>query len=167
MAIPVPIREFLSARQIDFRVVTHATAYTAQEEAAVTHTPGREWAKTVVCFADDEAILAVLPAHYTVDFERLRKAAGASRLRLATEPEMVGLYPGCEAGAMPPLGPLYGQRVFVDESLGGDVEVVFNAGTHVDAVRMRYDSFVGLTNAVVTAFANPARGHAAEPHKQH
>jgi Ala-tRNA(Pro) deacylase len=167
MAIPVPIRDFLHDRHVDFRVVTHPTAYTAQEEAAITHVPGREWAKTVVCFADNEPILAVLPAHYTVDFERLRVAAGASRIRLATETEMVGLYPGCEAGAMPPLGPLYGQRVFVDASLAKDLEVVFNAGTHVDAVRMRYDAFVTLAGAAVAAFANAAGGRAAPSATQH
>lgn len=158
MAIPVPIRDFLHDRHVDFRVVTHPTAYTAQEEAAVTHVPGREWAKTVVCFADAEPILVVLPAHYSVDFERLRTVAGAARLRLATETEMVGLYPGCEAGAMPPLGPLYGQRVFIDATLAADLEVVFNAGTHVDALRMRYDAFVTLTGATVASFANPAGG---------
>ncbi len=158
MAIPVPIRDFLRERHIDFRVVTHPTAYTAQEEAAVTHVPGREWAKTVVCYADNEPILAVLPAHYSVDFERLRNLAGATHLRLATETEMVALYPGCEAGAMPPLGPLYGQRVFADGSLADDLEIVFNGGTHVDAVRMRYDAFVALTGAQVATFAIPA-GH--------
>ncbi len=167
MAIPVPIREFLRDRHIDFRVVTHPTAYTAQEEAAVSHVPGREWAKTVVCFADTEPILAVLPAHYSVDFDRLRTMAGASRSRLATEAEMVGLYPGCEAGAMPPLGPLYGQRVFVDASLAADLEVVFNAGTHVDAVRMRYDAFVALTGATVASFATPTAGHVPHPATQH
>ncbi len=57
MAIPVPIRDFLHDRHIDFRVVTHPTAYTAQEEAAVTHVPGREWAKTVVCFAEDQYVV--------------------------------------------------------------------------------------------------------------
>lgn len=163
MAIPGPIRDFLDQRRIDFRVVTHPTAYTAQEEAAVTHVPGREWAKTVVCFADNEPILAVLPAHYSVDFERLRAAAAASRIRLANETEMVALYPGCEAGAMPPLGPLYGQRVFVDASLGNDLEIVFNAGTHVDAIRMRYDAFVAVTGASVATFAIPARTRPAEP----
>jgi len=166
MAIPVPIRDFLRDRKIEFQVMTHPTAYTAQEEAAVAHVPGREWAKTVVCFADSEPILAVLPAHYSVDFERLRALAGATRLRLATEAEMVGLYPGCEAGAMPPLGPLYGQRVFIDTSLADAVEVVFNAGTHVDAVRMRYDAFVALAGALVAAFASPPRVRAAEPGKQ-
>ncbi len=163
MAIPVPIRDFLSSRHVDFRVVTHPTAYTAQEEAAVAHVPGREWAKTVVCFADNEPILAVLPAHYTVDFERLRAVTGAVRLQLATEAQIVALYPGCEAGAMPPLGPLYNQRVFLDSALAEDEDVVFNAGTHVDAVRMRYDALVSLTGGVVADFADPPHAHVFHP----
>lgn len=159
MAIPVPIRDFLNSRHVDFRVVTHPTAYTAQEEAAVTHVPGREWAKTVVCFADGEPILAVLPAHYSIDFDRLRDITGAAHVRLASEAELVTLYPGCEAGAMPPLGPLYNQRVFVDASLADDEDVVFNAGTHVDAVRMRYDALVPLIGGVVARFATKPHGH--------
>jgi len=159
MAIPVPIRDFLTSRHVDFRVVTHPTAYTAQEEAAVTHVPGREWAKTVVCFADGEPILAVLPAHYSIDFDRLRDITGAAHVRLASEAELVTLYPGCEAGAMPPLGPLYNQRVFVDASLADDEDVVFNAGTHVDAVRMRYDALVPLIGGVVARFATKPHGH--------
>jgi Ala-tRNA(Pro) deacylase len=163
MAIPVPIRDFLTSHRVDFRVVTHPTAYTAQEEAAVTHVPGREWAKTVVCFADGEPVLAVLPAHYSIDFERLRAVTGAAQIRLATEAEIVTLYPGCEAGAMPPLGPLYNQRVFVDASLADDENVVFNAGTHVDAVRMRYDALVPLTGGVVGRFATKPGGHGPGP----
>ena len=63
---------------------------------------------------------------------------------------------------MPPLGPLYGQRVFVDSSLANDPEVVFNAGTHVDAIRMRYDAFAAVAGAKVAMFAIPAR-RPAEP----
>jgi Ala-tRNA(Pro) deacylase len=166
MAIPVPIRDFLGSHHVDFRVVTHPTAYTAQEEAAVTHVPGREWAKTVVCFVDEEPILAVLPAHYSIDFDRLRDFAGARHLRLASENEIVALYPGCGAGAMPPLGPLYNQRVFVDASLSEDEDVVFNAGTHVDAVRMRYETLVSLTGGVVASFAVKPHGHPAG-HEHH
>lgn len=161
MAIPASIREFLQSRNAEFRVITHPTAYTAQEEAAVTHVPGRQWAKTVVCIAGDERILAVLPAHYSVDLERLQQLAGTPPLRLATENEIAGLYPGCEAGAMPPLGPLYGQRVFVDQAIADDPEVVFNAGTHVDAVRMRAETLIALAGATVGKFGRPP-GHAAE-----
>ena len=100
------VSDFLRNRGIPFTVVTHRTAFTAAEEAAVMHVPGRMWAKTVVCIADGAPMLAVLPAHYSIDVERLRVLAGATALRLANEVELAPLYPECELGAMPPLGPL-------------------------------------------------------------
>jgi len=161
MAIPASIEKFLNERRIPFQVVTHRKAYTAQEEAAVAHVPGREWAKTVVCMADDAPILAVLPALYNVDTERLARLAGAKKVRLATEKELAPLFKECEPGAMPPFGCLYGQRVFVDRALVGDPEIVFNAGTHVDAIRMRYDDFAKLSTPVVGEFGHRIQQPAA------
>jgi Ala-tRNA(Pro) deacylase len=148
------VSEFLRTHGVPFSVVTHRTAFTAQEEAAVSHVPGRRWAKTVVCVADSDPVLAVLPAHYSIDVERLRVIVGATALRLANEVELAPLYPECELGAMPPLGPLYGQRVFVDQSLMDDTEILFNAGTHTDAVRMKLDDFTRLVHPVVGAFGH-------------
>lgn len=152
MSIPASIEKFLTERGVPFQALSHRKAYTAQEEAAVAHVPGREWAKTVVCFADDQPILAVLPALFNVDPERLQRLAGAKKVRLATEKELAPLYAECEPGAMPPFGCLYGQRVFVDRALAGDPEIVFNAGTHVDAIRMRFDDFTKLTSPIVGEF---------------
>ena len=125
-------------------VLPHARAYSAQDEAAVTHIPGRDWAKAVVCFADGEPIQAVVPADRMVDLIQLGMLTGADTIRLAREDELAWLYPDCERGAMPPLGPLYRQLVYVDEALADEEEVVFNAGTHGDAVRMRYDDFAAI-----------------------
>lgn len=150
MPIPSSISEFLAGKP--YTVLTHRTAFTAQEEAAATHVRGREWAKTVVCFADEEPILAVLPAHYHVDLERLRKLAGAATIRIAMERELSALYPVCETGAVPPLGPLFGQRVFVDRVIADDADVVFHAGTHVDAVRMRYADLAAIARPTVGDF---------------
>ncbi len=150
MSIPSSITEFLHG--MPYSVVTHRTAFTAQEEAAAAHVRGREWAKTVVCFADETPILAVLPAHYQVDLERLRKLAGAATIRVAMERELSTMYPACETGAVPPLGPLFGQRVFVDTVIADDAEVVFHAGTHVDAVKMRYADLAAVSQPVVGDF---------------
>ncbi len=150
MSIPSSIADFL--RNKPHEVVTHRTAFTAQEEAAATHVPGREWAKTVICFADGNPVLAVLPAHYKVDLARLRAMTGAREVRLATEREIAGLYPNCETGAVPPLGPLFGQPVYVDRVIAEDTEIVFHAGTHVDAVRMHYADLAALCTPVVGDF---------------
>lgn len=48
-----------------------------------------------------------MPATLAVNLNRLRDLSGARSVRLAREDELSGLYPECETGAMPPLGPLY------------------------------------------------------------
>jgi Ala-tRNA(Pro) deacylase len=153
MAIPDSIRTFLNRHGADFATMEHPVAFTAQREAAAAHVSGRVWAKTVVCLADGEPVQAVLPASLSIDEDQLRRLTGAHSLRLAEESEFERLYPGCERGAMPPLGPMYGQRVFVDRTLAHDPEIVFNAGTHAEAIRMRYDDFVWLVHPVVGEFA--------------
>lgn len=153
MAVVASVQEYLRTASVPYSVFPHAPAFTAQDEAAVTHVPGRDWAKAVVCFADGEPVQAVVPADLIVNVERLLELSGAMVLRLAREDELQWLYPDCECGAMPPLGPLYKQRVFVDESLTHEPQIVFNAGTHGDAVCMRYHDFAMLTRPVVGRFA--------------
>ena len=153
MAVTSSIQEFLRQANVAYMVFPHAPAYTAQEEAAVAHVPGRDWAKVVICFADDQPIQAVVPADLSIDLFRLLTLAGAGSIRLASEDELGWLFPDCERGAMPPFGPLYRQRVFVDETLAAEEHIVFNAGTHRDAVDMRYADFAALTHPIVGRFA--------------
>ena len=149
---PRSVDNFLKQARVPYTTFRHPEAFTAQTEAAVSHVPGRSWVKIVVCFADDEPIQAVLPAPFMVDLEQLQVLTGARALRLATEPEFRTLYPDCEPGAMPPFGTLYLQRVFVDRSLVGEFEIVFNAGTHTDAIRMHYEDFALVAQPVVGVF---------------
>lgn len=60
--IPSSISDYLNRNGARYSVMSHPIAYTAQEEAAAAHVPGKEWAKAVVCFADERPILAVVPA---------------------------------------------------------------------------------------------------------
>jgi Ala-tRNA(Pro) deacylase len=154
MAIPAVIRQFVESHGVSFTAIPHRPAFTAQEEAAVTHVPGRAWAKTVVCIADGTVVLALLPAQARVDLEALRVAIGAHTLRLATENELGRFYPESEVGAVAPFGPLYGQTVYVDEALARDPEITFHAGTHVDAMRIRFADFVSLVHPVPARIAS-------------
>ncbi|MGH9253856.1 MAG: aminoacyl-tRNA deacylase [Vicinamibacterales bacterium] len=152
LSVPPSITQYLREHDVDYSVIHHHVAYTALREAAASHVPGREWAKAVVFMADNQPTLAVVPADYVVDTHRLRDLTGAKQLRLATEGEIASLYQGCEPGAMPPLGPLYGQRVFVDESMVSNAEIAFNAGSYGDAIRMRYRDFEKLVGPTVARF---------------
>ena len=157
---PQSLDNFLRKARIPYTTFRHTPAFTAQRAAAASHVPGRCWAKTVVFLAGEEPILAVVPAHYTVDVDCLQMLAGAVALRLATAQELLALYPDCEEGAMPPFGDLYQHRVFVDQSLVGEPDMVFQAGTHVDCIRMHYADFAAIAHPTVGALGSP-RGQAA------
>lgn len=146
------IKEFLDSHGIRYLCTTHSKAYTAQEVAQLAHVPGQEMAKTVIVHADHRMVMAVLPASYKVDLNRLREVIGARKVQLATELEFKGLFPGCEPGAMPPFGNLYGLDVFVDPSLAEDEVIVFNAGTHTEVMRMLFRDFERLVRPKVLAF---------------
>ena len=156
------IHEFLREAHVRYTVVPHPLAFTAQEEAAVMHVPGRNWAKVVACFVDGTPVEAVLPATLSVNLSRLLDLAGGSEIRMAEESELPNLFPDCERGAMPPLGPLYGQMVYVDVALAEDSEIVFNAGTHTEAIAMRWADFAKTVRPIVGRFAEPLPDHVGE-----
>ena len=147
------IKDFLDSNKIKYVSITHSSAYTAQEIAASAHIPGKELAKTVILKVDGKMIMAVLPASYKVDFEMFKEATGASNIRLADEHEFVDKFPGCEPGAMPPFGNLYGVDVYVAKSLTEDEEIAFNAGTHTELIRMAYKDFEKLVKPKILEFS--------------
>jgi Ala-tRNA(Pro) deacylase len=81
-----------------------------------------------------------------IKMDLLKKAVGSDNVRLATEQEFKDKFIDCEVGAMPPFGNLYGIDVYVAESLREDEEIVFNAGTHTELIKMSYKDFEKLVN---------------------
>jgi Ala-tRNA(Pro) deacylase len=146
------IADLLKSERVPYTCFRHTPTHTAQKQAAVSHVRQRCWAKVVICVADARPVQAVLPAHHTVDLEQLRLLVGAADLRLAREEETAAFYPDCEVGAMPPFGMAYGHQVFVDRCLVGEPEMVFNAGTHTEALCMHYGDFAELAKPSVGAF---------------
>jgi Ala-tRNA(Pro) deacylase len=144
MSIPRHIKEYLDSSQVPYRHSIHTPAFTAQEIAHVQHVSGKELAKTVMVLADREMVMAVLPASHRLDLDALKKQLGAKKVRLAQEEEFEKVFPGCELGAMPPLGNLYHVSVWVDQSLHANPSLVFNAGSHTDTIEMSYADFERL-----------------------
>ena len=132
------LREYLDQNRIQYLVISHSVAYTAQGIAALTHTPGKELAKTVMVMVDGRLAMAVVPASSRVDLYRLKKYLGAESVELASEMEFRDRFADCETGSMPPFGNLYGMDVYADESLAHDKEIAFNAGSHWELVRMAW-----------------------------
>jgi Ala-tRNA(Pro) deacylase len=138
------LKEFLNSQHIKYVAINHSPAYTAQEIAALAHVRGKELAKTVMVKLDKKMAMAVLPASLKIDFQRLQEESGAKQVDLAGEKEFKDMFPDCEIGAMPPFGNLYGMEVYASHKLAEDAEIAFNAGSHIELIRMAYKDFERL-----------------------
>ena len=79
MAGTSTIHEFLREAHVAYTVVPHRPAYTAQEEAAAVHVPGRDWAKSSFASltanrSKKETSRSVAPSRVAVRTERRCRA---------------------------------------------------------------------------------------------
>jgi len=100
----------------------------------------------------EQHLMAVLPADHQIDLNKLKKAVGKAVL-LDTEKEFKSLFPDCAIGAMPPFGNLYDVPTYVDKSLAQENYIVFEAGTHTDAIKLSYRDYEKIVKPQVTDFA--------------
>jgi len=142
------LKEYLDGQNVKYESLAHYETYTSQETAQSAHISGRELAKTVMVIINGRMAMAVLPAPQKIDFALLGAAAG-STVKLAGEQEFMDIFPDCETGAMPPFGNLYGIEVYVDEGLTRDEEIAFNAGSHIELMKLSYRDFARLVKPKV------------------
>ena len=149
------IKKYLQDNSVEFTIETHVPQYTAQEVAATEHISGYMFAKVVVIKADNRFVMAVTPAPRLIDTEKLRHILGAETVRLAEEREMEALFPDCEVGAEPPFGNLYDLETLLDYQLALHEDIVMQAGTHRETIRMRYADYARLVRPTVADFTVP------------
>ena len=145
--------QMLDDAAVGYEVIHHRADYSAMETAEDTHTPGRQFAKSVVVSTPEGYAMAVLPATKRVDLPKFAQVVGSAEVGLATEDAIQALFPDCQVGAEPPFGRLYGLPVYVDESLAEQEQITFNAGTHDEAIRMRYTDYERLEQPRLARFA--------------
>ena len=153
MNVLAKLKRYLELNNIPYQVILHEEVYTAQELAQALHTPGRELVKVVVVKADNRYRMAILAAIKKIDLSKLKALLRAVNVSIVPEQELKALFPEAEIGAMPPFGNLYTMEVCVDEDLARDEYITFNAGTHYEAIRMRYVDFERLVLPGVAPFA--------------
>lgn len=151
MGVPARLIDLLNQSKVRYEVLHHPEAFTAQELAAIEHVKGRSHAKVVMVKADGEVLMAVLPADLRIDLEKLEKVVGR-KTALATETDFQTLFPDCAIGTMPPFGQLYGVATYLDASLADADKIVFEAGTHSDAIKMRYADYERLAKPTTADF---------------
>src|SRR5216117_1742753 len=140
MEIPKQLTDCLDQNNVEYEILHHAEAVTAQQIAQAEHVKGRHQAKVVMIKSGDQHLMMVLPADHQIDLEKVEKVVGKP-VSLDREQEFKSIFADCGIGAMPPFGNLYGLPTYVDEHLAEQDYIVFEAGTHMDAIKMSYRDY--------------------------
>lgn len=152
MEMPRQLIECLDDNKVRYEVLQHPEAVSAQRIAQAEHVKGRHHAKVVIVKAGDAHLMMVLPADHHIDLEKVEKAV-AKPVSLGKEQEFKSLFPDCAIGAMPPFGNLYGLPTYVDGDLAEQDYIVFEAGTHTDAIKMSYRDYEKIVKPKVSDLA--------------
>ena len=159
MATPIWIKEILEKRGVAYEELHHRVAFTAQEVAQSEHVSGNCLAKVVAVLADDRPVELIVPASRRVNLAQVRELLAAQNVRLASEAEMDRIFTDCETGAMPPLRHWKDVTVLMDATMSKTKDLVFQAGTHEDTIRLKFHDWLGLVEPRVEFFTEPE--HAA------
>jgi len=145
----VKLQNLLKEMSVSYEVLSHPKAYTAQEVAHSLHTSGKICAKAVITIVDGKYTMVVIPAPHRVNISRLKEVLKATQVQIAREDDLKKLFPDSELGAEPPLGNLYNIPVIIAWQLAEKPEIIFNAGTHTECIKISYHDYEKLTNPIV------------------
>ncbi|MFQ6041632.1 MAG: aminoacyl-tRNA deacylase [Candidatus Poribacteria bacterium] len=145
------IIEFLEAERISFEKMEHAPVTTSDAASGVRGSRLAQGAKALVVKADEQYYHLIISAAKRVDNKKLRKILGTRRVRFANGEELVELT-GCQPGAVPPFGNLFGLPVFMDDALLSEETVYFNCGSHTVSLRMSRADLERATGAQIVDF---------------
>jgi Ala-tRNA(Pro) deacylase len=152
MTMPARLTAHLDQAHAAYTPIHHIPARSSQYAASLLHIPGKQIAKTVALRASNRILLAVLPASYHVNLEKLATVV-REPVKLINEQECSRLFPDCQPGVVPPFGELYGLPVYLDQTLAETPEIVFSGGTLSDGVRMGNTDFVYVVKPRICSFA--------------
>jgi Ala-tRNA(Pro) deacylase len=154
MATTTWIQNALKERGVAYEEQHHPEVFTAQQVAQCEHISGHRLAKVVVVLADGRPIELILPASRRVALARLAAILGTRDVRLASEREMEQIFNDCETGAIPPLRHWKDVALLMDATMRVAGDIVFQAGTHQDSIRLRFDDWFAFVNPRVESFTD-------------
>ena len=149
----------LGKHNVQFEVVKHRKVYTAYDLAQTMGEKLENVAKTLLVRVELPSVskkpeskyyTVVLPASYSVDLGKLKKALGAKKLELVLEKGMLKI--GMEPGALTPFGSVRGFATVVDKALLKSKQALMGAESFTEHLRLNVKDFVKAEQPLVVSF---------------
>ena len=128
----------LEKLNIPHRVFVHEKPLRSFEQAAQERNQRPEQIVRSILFQirPDEFVLVLVAGREQVDWKKLRQFVGRSRIRMATEEEVLEAT-GYRTGTVSPFGLKDRVRVLIDESVLGEEELSLGSGARQMAIMMK------------------------------
>ncbi len=153
--------DWLAHNHVDYELQEHRLTFTARETARAEGLNPRTFVKALGIATDDgrRAIVAIDAADH-LDLVKARRVLGAGRVQLIHEDELGEIWPGCDAGTMPPVGDPVGLGVYADFAIREAPEITFHAGSHRHTVRVERGAWERAAHPI---YADLAEDRELEP----
>ena len=142
MAIADRLYDYLKSKGSDYTLLGHPHSGSSMETAETAQVPGDALAKGVLLEDQRGLLLVVVPSDYQIELDTLNSLLDR-QLTFVTEDRLGTVFPDCELGAVPPIGPAYSLETVWDpqSSLGAQDYLYFEAGDHTTLVRVSAPHF--------------------------
>lgn len=144
--------EVLQREKMQYEVVEHKPVFTSREAAEARGTELRQGCKALILKTEEGFIQAVVPGDKEIDLKKLQRITLFKHLEMAS-PQDVKRASGCDIGAVPPAGNLFGLKVWFDKGITQNEIVAFNAGSHSRSIKMRAKDLRQVVNPVIAEFS--------------
>lgn len=149
------VLNYLDKNKIKFDVLDHKKVYTAYDLAQTLREDLKKIAKTLLIKADKDYVLVVIPAHYRLDLSKLKKALKVKKVEIPEEKIVVKVLK-VKIGGITPFGALHQVETWVDRSLLKTQQVIMNAGSFTQSLRLKAKDFAKLEEAKLGNFVKSA-----------
>lgn len=151
MSISKQVLNYLEKQGAKFKKVVHKKVYTTMDLAATLKEKLNKVGKTLLVKADDKYYMILVPGHYYLDLNKVKKVLKAKKAILADEKyikKMLNMVPG----ALHPFSGISKVELFVDKALLRAEEAVIRAGSFTESLRMKMKDLSKMEGATLGDF---------------
>lgn len=136
MSIPKKIINHLEKNKIKYKVVPHKKVYTAFDLAETLKEDLKKIAKTLLVKADKGYYLVVVPAHYQINFDKIKKLLKVKSVKLVKEKDILKMLK-IKPGSLTPFGTIHNLEVLVDKTFSKVKDILVGAGSFTESLQIK------------------------------
>jgi len=165
MAIPKKILNYLEKNNIEVKVIGHKKVYTSHDLAATLDKKLDKIGKSLLVKADGKSYLVLVPGHYALDLNKVKKELKAKKVELANERHIKKLL-DMKPGALHPFSGISKVQLLLDKTLAKAQKAVIRAGSFTESLEMKVKDLNKLENATLGDFGKEMKKQAKKGAKK-